>query len=129
MAKNNNHSERNRLLVVIAALLVAVLLFSGWMKMRGGSGVAVRSETVVRQDIANIISTNGKIEPLNNFEAHAAAPAIVKRVLVNEGDHVTQGQLILQLDDADARAQAARAQAQLKSAEADLNAVQSGGTN
>jgi HlyD family secretion protein len=131
MARNNNHSERNRLLALIAGLVVAVLLFSGWNKMRGGGGgvIAVRAEKTVRQDIANVISTNGKIEPLNNFEAHAPAPAVIKRVLVNEGDHVKAGQLLLQLDDVDARAQAARALALLRSAEADLNAVQSGGSN
>lgn len=129
MARNHNHSERKSLLAVIAGILAAVLLFSGWMKLRGGSGIAVRGEKVVRQDIANIISTNGKIEPVNNFEAHAPAPASVKQVLVNEGDHVKPGQLLVQLDDADAQSQAARALAQLRSAEANLQAVQAGGTN
>lgn len=128
MAKNNHRSDRNHLAVLIAALIAAVLLFSGWMKMRGGGEVAVRAEKIVRQDIANVISTNGRIEPLNNFEAHAPAPAVVKRVLVNEGDHVKAGQLLLQLDDADARAQAAKALALLRSAEADLHAIQAGGT-
>src|SRR5262249_30518951 len=130
MARNNNHSDRNRLAGIIIGLVAAVLLFSGWMKMRGGGGVVpVRAEKIVRQDIANVISTNGRIEPLNNFEAHAPAPAVVKRVLVNEGDHVKAGQLLLELDDADAKAQAAKALAQLRTAEADLSAVQSGGTN
>jgi HlyD family secretion protein len=130
MARNNNHSDRNRLAGIIIGLVVAVLLFSGWMKMRGGGGVVpVRAEKIVRQDIANVISTNGRIEPLNNFEAHAPAPAVVKRVLVNEGDQVKAGQLLLQLDDADARAQAAKALAVLRSAEADLNAIHAGGSN
>ena len=130
MAKNNNnHSERRRLLAVIAGLLAAVVIFSGWVKLRGGGGTAVRAEKVVRQDIANIISTNGKIEPVNNFEAHAPAAVAVKRVLVKEGDRVRPGQLLVELDDADARAQVARALAQMRSAEADLHAVQSGGTN
>src|SRR5215510_1689669 len=128
MATQNHNSERKRLLVLIAALLAAVVIFSGWMKFRS-SGVAVRAEEVTRQDIANIISTNGKIEPVNNFEAHAPAPATVKRVLVSEGDQVKAGQMLLQLDDADARAQAAKALAQLRSAEADLHAVEAGGTN
>jgi HlyD family secretion protein len=52
----------------------------------------------------------------------------VRRVLVHEGDHVKSGDLLVQLDDADARAQAAKAQAQLRAAEADLHAVRSGGT-
>ncbi len=86
MAKPNNSSDSKRLLGVIVALVAAVVVFSGWMKFRGGSGVSVRAESVVRQDIASIISTNGKIEPVNNFEAHAPAPATVKRVLVSEGD-------------------------------------------
>jgi HlyD family secretion protein len=129
MATHNNNSDRNRLLGIIAALLVAVVLFSGWMKLRGGGGVIVRAEKVSRQDIANTISTNGKIEPVNNFAAPAAAPATVKRVLVREGDHVKAGQLLVQLDDADALAQAAKARAELRAAEADLHAIESGGTN
>ena len=91
--------------------------------------VPVRAEQVTRQDIASVISTNGKVEPLNNFEAHAPAPATVQKVLVKEGDKVKAGQLLLQLDDADARAQAAKALAQLRAAEADLDAVKSGGSN
>jgi HlyD family secretion protein len=128
MATQNDNTDRNRLVGVIIALIAAVVLFSGWIKMRGGS-VAVNAEKVNRQEISNVISTNGKIEPVHNFEAHAPAPAIVKSVHVNEGDRVKAGQLLLQLDDVDARAQAAHALAQLRAAEADLHAVQSGGTN
>jgi HlyD family secretion protein len=129
MAASSNHSRRRPLLGVLTALIVAVVIFSGWMKFHSGGTVTVRAEDVVRQGIANVISTNGKIEPVNNFEAHAPAPATVKRVLVKEGDHVKAGQLLVELDDADARAQAARALALLRAAEADLQAVQSGGTN
>src|SRR5215469_1073523 len=116
--------ERNHLL--IAAAIIALFVFSGWMMRRGV--VLVRAETVARQSIASIISTNGKIEPVQNFEAHALSPAMVKRVLVHEGDMVKKGQLLVQLDDGDARAQAAKALAQLRSAEADLQAVEAGGT-
>jgi HlyD family secretion protein len=49
-------------------------------------------------------------------------------LFVKEGDHVRQGQLLLQLDDADLRSQAARAQAQIKSAQADKADVDTGGT-
>src|SRR5262252_199255 len=128
MATQNNNSERKRLLVVIAALVAAVVIFSGWWKFRS-NGVTVRAEEVTRQDIANVISTNGKIEPVQNFEAHAPTAATVKRVLINEGDRVKAGQLLVQLDDADARAQAAKALALLRAAEADLQAIQSGGTH
>ena len=117
--------ERNHLL--IAAAIIGLFVFSGWMMRRGGV-VSIHAEKVTRQSIASIISTNGKIEPVQNFEAHASAQASVKRLLVNEGDHVKPGQLLIQLDDADARAQAAKALAQLRAAEAAIQAVQAGGT-
>ena len=74
-----------------------------------------------------VVSTNGKIEPVNNFEAHAPTSAAVQRVMVKEGESVKKGQLLVVLDDADARSQAARAAAQLKGAEADLAAIERGG--
>jgi HlyD family secretion protein len=122
----NNGRNRSRLWLVALLVIVAVVLFTGLNQRHGGT--AVRAEKVTRQEIASVISTNGKIEPVNSFEAHAPAPAIVKNVLVVEGDHVKAGQLLVQLDDADARAQAARALAQLRTAEAGLQAVKTGGT-
>jgi HlyD family secretion protein len=128
MARQNQNSgrDRTRLVVVLVVVLAAVVLFTGVNRRRGGT--SVRAEKVVRQEIASVISTNGKIEPVNSFEAHAPAPATVKKVLVAEGDRVRAGQLLVQLDDADARAQAARAMAQLRSAEAALSGIKAGGT-
>lgn len=88
----------------------------------------VRTTTVERGPIRSLVSTNGKIEPIQNFEAHAPIATTVKRLLVKEGDHVRKGQLLLQLDDADIRTQAARALAQVKTAEADQSALTIGGT-
>jgi HlyD family secretion protein len=125
--KNSNGTpDRGRLFGGIAVVILLLVLVPLWMLRRGP--VQVRAEKVVRQEISSIISTNGKIEPVANFEAHAPAPATVKHVLVKEGDRVQQGQLLLQLDNAEARSQAAKARAQLTAAEADLHSVQSGGT-
>jgi HlyD family secretion protein len=115
-----------RVVVVVVLVVVAVLIFTGINRRRVGT--PVRAEKVVRQEIASIISTNGKIEPINSFEAHAPAPATVNKVLVAEGDHVKAGQLLVRLDDAEARSQAARALAQLRSAEAALSGIKAGGT-
>lgn len=118
---------RHRFWLIAAGILVAVILLAAFNSMKGDV-LPVRGARVVRGSIRSVISTNGKIEPLNNFEAHSPAPTTVKRVLVKEGDHVKQGQLLLQLDDADARSSAARALAQLKGAQADIHAVEHGGT-
>jgi len=89
----------------------------------------VRAVAVQRGPIRSVVSTNGKIEPVQNFEAPAPFSTTVRRVLVKEGDHVRKGQLLLQLDDADVRAQAARAQAQVKAAQANQSSLQAEGTH
>src|SRR5689334_15208874 len=127
MARENQNNGRGRRVAIVLALVVAaVLLFTGinWRH----TGTPVRAEKVVRQEIASVVSTNGKIEPVNSFEAHAPAPATVNKVLVAEGDHVKAGQLLVKLDDAEARSQAAHALAQLRSAEAALSGIKAGGT-
>jgi HlyD family secretion protein len=127
MARESKNNGRGRRVAIVLVLVVAaVLLFTGINRRR--IVTPVRAEKVVRQEIASVISTNGKIEPVNSFEAHAPAPATVNKVLVAEGDHVKAGQLLVKLDDAEARAQAARALSQLRSAEAALSGIKAGGT-
>jgi HlyD family secretion protein len=113
---------------VAAGVVLIVVIVAAFMGSSRGV-VPVRAERAIRETIVNTIQTNGKIEPVQNFEAHAPAPTTVKRVLAAEGDHVKKGQLLLQLDDANARVQAAKARAQLKNSQADLDAVTGGGTH
>lgn len=129
MPLNENSSKRPRgrwwvtpLVVVAAVAVLAAFVF------RQGAPAEVRTAKVEQGKIRSVISTNGKIEPINNFEAHAPIPSIVQRVLVREGAAVRKGQLLVVLDDASVRAQAARALATLKTAQADLSAIASGGT-
>ena len=90
--------------------------------------IKVHAVSVQRGSIRSIVSTNGKAEPIQNFEAHAPIATTVKRLLVKEGDHVRKGQLLVELDDDDIRARAARAQSQIKAAQANQSAVKTGGT-
>ncbi len=114
------------MLVWTAGIVIAVVLLASFMGR--GQPTTVRAATAERSSIRTVISTNGQVEALNNFEAHAPLATTVKRLLVHEGDHVTRGKLLLELDDAEARSQVARALAQLKSADAQMAALQSGGT-
>jgi HlyD family secretion protein len=129
MPLNGNSSERplrrwwTTALVVLAGVVVLAAFVS-----RRDDAVLVRTAEVKQGKIRSVISTNGKIEPVNNFEAHAPLSTSVQRVLVKEGGSVKQGQLLVVLDDADARTQAARAQTQLKAAQSDLAAIERGGS-
>ena len=106
----------------VLAALVLIPVFSRQGPMR------IHTATVARGSIRSLISTNGKVEPIRNFEAHSPVPTLVKRLLVKEGDHVRRGQLLLQLDDDDLRSQAARAQARMTAAQSDTADLNTGGT-
>lgn len=118
---------KSRVLGVVLGA-AGILVLAAFVSLRSAR-IPVRAERAVRETISNSISTNGKIEPLQNFEAHAPVATTVRKLYVHEGDSVKRGQLLLQLEDSDIRAQAARAVAQLKSAQADLTAVRTGGTH
>jgi HlyD family secretion protein len=117
--------NRNRWLLWTAGIVVGVVLLASFMSR--GEVVPVRAATAQRTVIRSVVSTNGKVEPIENFEAHAPVGTTVSKVLVREGDHVKKGQLLLEMNDLEARSEAARALAQIRSAQADLSAVQSGG--
>jgi len=118
---------RHRWLVITLGAVLAIILFASFNSMRDDV-IPVRAATVERSSIRSVISTNGKIEPAQNFEAHAPINTTVRRVFVKEGDHVRKGQVLLQLDDTGVRSQAAQAAAQLKGAQANVQAVERGGS-
>lgn len=118
---------RHRWLVWTTGIIVAVVLLASFVFMRGDV-VPVRAAAVERGSIRSVVSTNGKVEPVQNFEAHAPIATTVKRLLVKEGDHVRRGQLLMELNDAEALSQLARAMAQLRTAQAGMSAVESGGS-
>jgi len=128
MTLNGNSSgpQPRRWWVTALVILVAVIALVAFVSHRDDA-VPVRTAIVEQSSIRSLVSTNGKIEPVTNFEAHAPVSTSVRRVLVKEGDSVKKGQLLLVLDDAEARAQAARAETQLKTAQADRSAAKRGG--
>jgi HlyD family secretion protein len=123
---NNSHPPSSRRWIWLAFTVLAILAIL--YPYLHPTPLKVRAVSVERGPIRSVVSTNGKIEPVQNFEAHAPISTTVKRLLVKEGDHVRKGQLLLELDDDDIRTQAARALAQVKTAQADESALQSGGT-
>jgi HlyD family secretion protein len=128
-ASENGHRRANGRLtwIIIIALILAVVVLAAFVSLHR-SQVAIRIGHADRETITSSIATNGKIEALDNFQAYAPMATTVTKIYVQQGAWVKPGQLLLRLEDADARLQAARAEAQLKGAEVNINSVQNGGT-
>lgn len=107
---------------------IAIALVFYFVHMATRTTLPIRAAEVVRSSLKSTTSTNAKVEPTQNFEAHAPFPGIVKALYIHEGDKVAAGKLLLQMDDTDARAKLATALAALKGAQGSYDAMMRGGT-
>lgn len=123
---NARPSKSTRILIWTAAvLLVAGVFYLAHIATR--TVLQVRTFTVVRGAIRSTVSTNGKVRPIVNFEAHAPFPGLITAVYVHRGERVQRGKLLLTMDDADARTRLAEARATLAGARANEKLVAEGG--
>src|SRR6201996_5025881 len=126
MAETSNGRARPLILWTLAAILLVIVFFLVRRLTREELPLRVAQATM--QDLITTDSTNGKVEPQHNFEAHAPAPGTVKRLYVHAGESVPKGKLLLSLDDADAVAHSVGALATLRGAQANYQATEQGGT-
>jgi HlyD family secretion protein len=125
MAKERKQLDR-RLLWLGMAVVLVVVFFS--VRALTRERLQVRIARAERQGLSSTVSTNGHVEPVQNYEAHSPLATTVKAVYVQQGDVVPAGKLLIELDDVDARARVAAAESGMKSAEAALDAALQNGT-
>lgn len=90
--------------------------------------VEVTAAKVEPQTLQQKKSTNGRVEPLEDFEAHAPLAGVVNNIYVHLGQQVRSGQELVRMDDSEARKQLAGAEASFESSVATLQAMEQGGT-
>jgi HlyD family secretion protein len=120
-------SERSRgwvWVLVVAAACFAIFFYVHTQH----TVVEVSAAKVEYHTLAQRKSTNGRVEPLADFEAHAPLAGVVDNIYVKLGENVQSGQQLVRMDDSEARKDLAAAQASLDSSEASLQAMEHGGT-
>ena len=103
-------------------LLVVVVVSTGALR----KPKLIAPEKIVtseKGDIARSVVARGKIEPLSKVEVKAKANGIIKALLVDVGDKITQGQVLAELDKEDLEAQVREAKATRDGEEANLQAA------
>jgi HlyD family secretion protein len=108
-------------LAVIVFAVIAAHFFSREL-------VEVRVAPVSNQNLSKPVSTNGKVEPIEEFPATALAPGVVAKIYVEVGQKVKAGDLLIKMADSDAVARLATAKSTLQSAESGLQDMTQGGT-
>jgi len=100
---------------VLVLGLVAAVGVGAWARSRGPSVAVVRAR---RAEVVQTVVASGRVLPPSRLEIASVVLGAVRTVHVEVGDRVTAGQVLVELDDADARAQLERARASVGSAQA-----------
>ncbi len=125
MANGRPNSKRSIVVWTVAVLVVALVFYLAHIATR--TVLQVRAVSVTRGSIRSSVTTNGKVQPTSNYEAHAPFPGVVRSLYVHEGDQVPAGKLLLAMDDTDAESRLLQARASLDGAEANQKALAAGG--
>lgn len=114
--------NRKKLLILgggLAAVLVIGLSVAGMQE----KGLGVQVATVARENLQSKVSANGKIQAVTKADISANVMGQVTRLAVKEGDRVTKGQFLMEIDPRSARANADAMQANLQATQSDLNSA------
>lgn len=89
-------------------LVVVLLAVAGGVaaSRRGPKPTEVQMAQVGREDVQAKVSANGKIQAQKKVDISATIPGQITRLAVEEGDRVTKGQFLLQIDAVNPRAAA-----------------------
>ena len=110
--------------------MIPVALAAGiaiWTSERKSAAPQVPFARTTRETISNVLSTNGKVEPLAYMDVRVELRGLVKRVLVHAGDTVAKGQIIAELSQPGLQEEIDGAVAREAQARADLQTLQGGG--
>lgn len=106
--------------------MLVLVFFSARFLLR--DQLPVRAVQASHVPLSSTVSTNGHVEPEENFEVHSPISTTVKAVYVQPGDSVPAGKLLMVLDDLQAKARLASAESGVKSAQAAVEAATHNGT-
>lgn len=75
---------------------------------------------VIPRSISYTVSAVGSLKTLEDITISPKKAGIIQKIFIKEGDRVKKGQILVQLDDVDARLQVEMSEARVKEAEASL---------
>ncbi len=112
--------------VLVGAGLVLVLAAVFFLSTRetGGKGTPVQVDTVSRRTISARVKATGEITPEKKVQISAKVVGEVTRLTVREGDRVTEGQVLLQIEPDVYQAVRDQARAALQQAQAQIRSIE-----
>jgi HlyD family secretion protein len=112
--------SRKNVLIVAAVVLVGAAVVAAYFYFRRDKPLTVTTDVIKTRDLEAIVSASGKIQPKRLVNISAETAGRVVDLAVNEGDRITKGQFLLQIDPKSLRSRVEGNAAALESAEGSL---------
>jgi HlyD family secretion protein len=110
--------------ITIAIVLVGGAVVGANLYFKKDKGLTVTTETIKTRDLEAIVSASGKIQAKRTVNVSSDTVGRVVNLAVNEGDRITKGQFLLQIDPKTLRSRVDNGEASLKAAEVTLDQMQ-----
>jgi HlyD family secretion protein len=126
MANNHRNSKRRRwTLLAVAAVGLCASVFAVANVLQPDNSIDPSKLATIKQgDIAQSVVATGKVEPLAKVEIKSKASGLVKKIFVDYGDRISEGQVMLELDKEQLRARVKEAKANIEAAQATVQSAQ-----
>lgn len=118
---------RTQLKKIFGVVLALGAAFAGWYYAHRSGTATVPFARAVRGTISNVLSTNGKVEPVDYIEVRVETAGLVKRLLIHAGDKVRKGEVLAELSEPGLQQELDVAEAREAQARAELQTLQTGG--
>src|SRR5471032_2994018 len=96
--RSNTMTRRGKVItaVAVSAILVGVIVLAAFK--RGDKAVEVRLEKVQKRDLTAYVTASGQVQPHTKVDVASDVSGRIVKLSVKEGDMVTKGQFLLQID-------------------------------
>lgn len=110
--------SRKNVFMTIVVVLIGAAVVAANLYFKKDKGLSVTTDLIKARDLEAIVSASGKIQPKRLVNISAETAGRVVDLAVNEGDRITKGQFLLQIDPKSLRTRVEGNTASLQSAEA-----------
>ncbi len=111
---------RKKWVIVVLVLLVGAAVVGANFYFRKQESVSVSAETLRTRDLQSVVTASGTIQAKRFVNMSAVQMGRVTRLAVQEGDHVKEGQFLLEIDPNALRGTGQRGEAAVAGARAGL---------
>jgi HlyD family secretion protein len=109
-------SRKKKIVIGVGVVLILGAIAYANFAFKKDEGATVNTEAIQKRDLEAIVSASGKIQPKRFVNISADTMGRVTGLAVNEGDRVSVGQFLLQIDPRNLRTAVQRTEASLQAA-------------